>query len=68
MDGTALWQVTAALFLTQVFGVHLDIWGLLALACPAVGASIGTPSTPGVGIVVVATSFRESACHRPALL
>ena len=55
MDGTALYQVTAAVFLTQVFGVHLDIWGLIALAGTAVGASIGTPSTPGVGIVVLAT-------------
>jgi len=48
MDGTALYQVTAAVFLTQVFGVHLDIWGLIGLACTTVGASIGTPSTPGV--------------------
>jgi len=32
MDGTALYQVTAAVFLTQVFGVHLDIWGLIGLA------------------------------------
>jgi Na+/H+-dicarboxylate symporter len=55
MDGTALYQVTAAVFLTQVFGVHLDIWGLIGLAATAVGASIGTPSTPGVGIVVLAT-------------
>ena len=55
MDGTALYQVTAAVFLTQVFGVHLDIWGLIALAGTAVGASIGTPSTPGVGIVVLAS-------------
>jgi Na+/H+-dicarboxylate symporter len=55
MDGTALYQVTAAVFLTQVFGVHLDIWGLIALAGTAVGASIGTPSTLGVGIVVLAS-------------
>ena len=55
MDGTALYQVTAAVFLTQVFGVQLDIWGLIALAGTAVGASIGTPSTLGVGIVVLAS-------------
>jgi Na+/H+-dicarboxylate symporter len=55
MDGTALYQVSAAVFLTQVFGVRLDIWGLIALAGTAVGASIGTPSTPGVGIVVLAS-------------
>jgi len=55
MDGTALYQVTAAVFLTQVFGVHLNILGLIGLAGTAVGASIGTPSTPGVGIVVLAS-------------
>jgi len=55
MDGTALYQVSAAVFLTQVFGVHLTVAGLVGLAATAVGASIGTPSTPGVGIVVLAT-------------
>ena len=55
MDGRALYQVTAAVFLTQVFGVYLDIWGLIALAGIAVGASIGAPSTPGVDMVVLAS-------------
>lgn len=55
MDGTALYQVAATIFLTQVFGVHLGMLSLVALAATAVGASIGTPSTPGVGIVVLAT-------------
>src|SRR5262249_50372650 len=55
MDGTALYQVAAAVFLTQVFGIHLSVWSLVALAGTAVGASIGTPSTPGVGIVVLAS-------------
>jgi proton glutamate symport protein len=55
MDGTALYQVTAAVFLTQVFGVPLTIWSLIALTATTVGASIGTPSTPGVGIVVLAS-------------
>jgi Na+/H+-dicarboxylate symporter len=55
MDGTALYQVAAAVFLTQVFGVHLSIGSLVALAATTVGASIGTPSTPGVGIVVLAS-------------
>lgn len=55
MDGTALYQVAAAVFLTQVFGVDLSIGSLVALAATTVGASIGTPSTPGVGIVVLAS-------------
>ncbi len=55
MDGTALYQVIAALFLTQVYGIDLSTGQLLLLAATTVGASIGTPSTPGVGIVVLAT-------------
>jgi Na+/H+-dicarboxylate symporter len=55
MDGTALYQVTAAVFLTQVYGIHLSWGALIGLAVTTVGASIGTPSTPGVGIVVLAS-------------
>lgn len=55
MDGTALYQVVAAVFLTQVFGIDLSLNDLLLLTVTTVGASIGTPSTPGVGIVILAT-------------
>ncbi len=55
MDGTALYQVIAALFLTQVFGVDLSSGQLMLLAATTIGASIGSPSTPGVGIVILAT-------------
>jgi proton glutamate symport protein len=55
MDGTALYQVSATVFLTQVYGVELGFWGLLAVIITTVGASIGTPSTRGVGIVILAT-------------
>lgn len=55
MDGTALYQVIAALFLTQVFGIDLSNGQLLLLAATTIGASIGSPSTPGVGIVILAT-------------
>lgn len=55
MDGTALYQVSATVFLTQVYGVDLGFWGLIAVIITTVGASIGTPSTPGVGIVILAT-------------
>jgi len=55
MDGTALYQVSATVFLTQVYGVELGLLGLLAVVITTVGASIGTPSTPGVGIVILAT-------------
>ncbi|MFK5914850.1 MAG: dicarboxylate/amino acid:cation symporter [Woeseiaceae bacterium] len=55
MDGTALYQVIAAVFLTQVFGIDLSLSDLLLLTATTIGASIGSPSTPGVGIVILAT-------------
>lgn len=55
MDGTALYQVCAAIFLTQLFGIELSLIELVILAMTTVGASIGAPSTPGVGIVILAT-------------
>ena len=54
MNGTALYQGVAAIFLAQVFGVDIGIGGLLLIVITAVGASIGTPATPGVGIVILA--------------
>jgi Na+/H+-dicarboxylate symporter len=54
MNGTALYQSIAAVFLAQVFGVELGFGALLLLMITVVGASIGTPSTPGVGIVILA--------------
>jgi len=55
MDGTALYQVIAAVFLTQVYGIDLSTAQLVGLTVTTVGASIGSPSTPGVGIVILAT-------------
>jgi Na+/H+-dicarboxylate symporter len=54
MNGTALYQSIAAVFLAQVFGVDLSFVDLLLIMVTVVGASIGTPSTPGVGIVILA--------------
>ena len=59
MDGTALYQVVAAVFLTQVFGIDLTLSDLLLLTATTVGASIGSPSTPGVGIVILATILQS---------
>ncbi len=54
MDGTALYQGVAAIFLAQVFGVDLGTGGMLLIIITAVGASIGAPATPGVGIIILA--------------
>lgn len=55
MNGTALYQAVAAVFLAQVFAVDLSVGGLALIVAMAVGASIGSPATPGVGIVILAS-------------
>ncbi len=55
MNGTALYQGVAAIFLAQVFGVEIGAGGLTLIVLTAVGASIGSPATPGVGIVVLSS-------------
>jgi Na+/H+-dicarboxylate symporter len=55
MDGTALYQGAATVFLAQVFGVELSLGALLLVIVTTVGASIGSPATPGVGIIILAT-------------
>jgi len=55
MDGTALYQGVAAVFLCQAYGIDLTMPETIVLIMTVVGASIGTPATPGVGLVVLAT-------------
>jgi Na+/H+-dicarboxylate symporter len=54
MNGTALYQGVATVFLAQVYGVEISTGGLALIVVMAVGASIGSPATPGVGIVILA--------------
>jgi len=54
MNGTALYQGVAAVFLAQVYGVDISTGGLALIVVMAVGASIGSPATPGVGIIILA--------------
>jgi Na+/H+-dicarboxylate symporter len=54
MNGTALYQGVATVFLAQVFDVPLTTVGLLLVIVTAVFASIGSPATPGAGIVILA--------------
>jgi Na+/H+-dicarboxylate symporter len=53
MNGTALYQGVATIFLAQVFGLELDAGRLALVVVTAVAASIGSPATPGVGIVIL---------------
>lgn len=54
MNGTALYQGVATVFLAQVFDVQLGVFGLALVVVTAVSASIGSPATPGAGIVILA--------------
>lgn len=54
MNGTALYQGVATLFLAQVFGVEIGLSSMLLIVLVAVGAAIGSPAIPGVGIVILA--------------
>ncbi|NND55415.1 MAG: dicarboxylate/amino acid:cation symporter [Gammaproteobacteria bacterium] len=54
MNGTALYQGAATVFLAQVYGIDIGIGGMAMVVAMAVGASIGSPATPGVGIVILA--------------
>ncbi|MEC9314516.1 MAG: dicarboxylate/amino acid:cation symporter, partial [Pseudomonadota bacterium] len=54
MNGTALYQSVATVFLAQVYGIDLSMASMALVVAMAVGASIGSPATPGVGIVILA--------------
>jgi Na+/H+-dicarboxylate symporter len=55
MGGTALYQGVATLFLAQIFGIDIGLSGMILVVVMATGAAIGSPGTPGVGIVILAT-------------
>ena len=53
MDGTAIMQGVATVFLANVYGVDLGIGGYLTVIGMAVLASIGTAGVPGVGMIML---------------
>ena len=53
MDGTALYQAVAAVFIAQVLGIDLSIAAQLNIVFIAVLASIGTAAVPSAGIVML---------------
>jgi Na+/H+-dicarboxylate symporter len=59
MDGTALYQGVAAVFIAQVFGFELNLTQQLTIVFTAVLASIGTAPVPGVGIIMLIIILRS---------
>lgn len=53
MDGTAIYQGIATIFLAQLYGIELNLVELISLVATVTAASIGTAGTPGVGIVIL---------------
>jgi Na+/H+-dicarboxylate symporter len=53
MDGTALYQGVAAVFIAQVFGMDLNIMQQVTIVFTAVLASIGTAPVPVGGIIML---------------
>ncbi|MAY74282.1 MAG: dicarboxylate/amino acid:cation symporter [Phycisphaerae bacterium] len=53
MDGTALYQGVAAVFIAQMYALDLTIGQQLQIVLTATLASIGTAAVPGVGIVML---------------
>ena len=59
MDGTAIMQGVATVFVSQVYGIELGMQGYLMVILTATLASIGTAGVPGVGLVMLAMVFNQ---------
>lgn len=53
MDGTAIMQGVAVVFISQVYGIDLSLTALLTVVLTATLASIGTAGVPGVGLITL---------------
>jgi len=54
MDGTAIMQGVATIFIAQAYGLELTFAQLLTVVLTAVLASVGTAGVPGVGLIMLA--------------
>jgi Na+/H+-dicarboxylate symporter len=59
MDGTAIMQGVATVFIAQVYGVDLTITDYIMVVVTATLASIGTAGVPGVGLIMLAMVLNQ---------
>ncbi len=54
MDGTAIMQGVATVFISQAYNIEISMTGYLMVVLTATLASIGTAGVPGVGLITLA--------------
>ena len=59
MDGTAIMQGVATVFIAQAYGVEIGFSGYLMVIMTATMASIGTAGVPGVGLITLALVLQQ---------
>lgn len=57
LDGSTLYQAIAALFIAQVYGIHMSIWAQITLLLTLMITSKGIAGVPGVSFVVLSTTL-----------
>ena len=60
MDGTAIMQGVATVFIAQAYGLDLSAGQYLGVVLTATLASIGTAGVPGVGLIMLALVLRQA--------
>ena len=59
MDGTAIMQGVATVFIAQFYGIDLGLSDYLMVILTATMASIGTAGVPGVGLIMLAMVLNQ---------
>ena len=60
MDGTAIMQGVATVFIAEVYGFDLSLTAYLTVILTATLASIGTAAVPGVGLITLAMVLKQA--------
>jgi len=59
MDGTAIMQGVATVFIAQIYGLDIGLAGYLTVILTATLASVGTAGVPGVGLITLAMVLQQ---------